>query len=145
MPRPWPCTPTWTIPWGGGGVAGRRTGPYIYLYINIVYDNPSTRMTIMVITTIFHSNNSPFCQLNTSEWPYAICHYPTEFILGPTLGPIRSALPCLRRMVLKPEAGVDAPDLDNQTDLYHIDYILYNTYIYIYHLCHLQVESAKFN
>ena len=27
MPRPWPCTPTWTIPWGG--VAGRRTGPYI--------------------------------------------------------------------------------------------------------------------
>ena len=28
MPRPWPYTPTWTIPWGGG-VAGRRTGPYI--------------------------------------------------------------------------------------------------------------------
>ena len=19
MPRPWPYTPTWTIPWGGGG------------------------------------------------------------------------------------------------------------------------------
>ena len=32
MPRPWPYTPTWTIPWGGGGVAGRRTGPYIHIY-----------------------------------------------------------------------------------------------------------------
>mmetsp|Transcript_72481 Transcript_72481/g.114985 ORF Transcript_72481/g.114985 Transcript_72481/m.114985 type:complete len:269 (-) Transcript_72481:38-844(-) len=36
-----------------------------------------------------------FPKLKTSDWPYAICHYPTEFILGPT------------RMILKPEAGVD--------------------------------------
>ena len=35
MPRPWPCTPTWTIPWGGGGVAGRRTGPYIYMMYTV--------------------------------------------------------------------------------------------------------------
>ena len=27
-----------------------------------------------------------FRQLKTSDWPYAICHYPTEFILGPTWG-----------------------------------------------------------
>ena len=37
MPRPWPCTPTWTIPWrGGGGVAGRRTGPYIYILYDVL-------------------------------------------------------------------------------------------------------------
>ncbi|CAE7816543.1 CCB3 [Symbiodinium sp. CCMP2456] len=36
-----------------------------------------------------------FPKLKTTDWPYAICHYPTEFVLGPT------------RMILKPEAGVD--------------------------------------
>ncbi|CAE7424509.1 CCB3 [Symbiodinium natans] len=36
-----------------------------------------------------------FPKLDTTEWPYAIVHYPTEFVLGPT------------RMILKPEAGVD--------------------------------------
>ncbi|CAJ1459656.1 unnamed protein product [Effrenium voratum] len=36
-----------------------------------------------------------FPKLNTTDMPYAIVHYPTEFILGPT------------RLVLKPEAGVD--------------------------------------
>ncbi|CAE7522009.1 CCB3 [Symbiodinium sp. CCMP2592] len=36
-----------------------------------------------------------FPKLKTTDWPYAIVHYPTEFVLGPT------------RMILKPEAGVD--------------------------------------
>mmetsp|Transcript_23493 Transcript_23493/g.44270 ORF Transcript_23493/g.44270 Transcript_23493/m.44270 type:complete len:277 (+) Transcript_23493:51-881(+) len=36
-----------------------------------------------------------FPKLDTKEWPWAIFHYPTEFVLGPT------------RMILKPEAGVD--------------------------------------
>ena len=58
------------------------------------------------------------CQLNTAEWPYAIFHYPTEFVLSPTFGSQWKGKEqgryewCLdllvRRMILKPEAGVDA-------------------------------------
>ena len=32
MPRPWPCTPTWTIPWGGGGSRPEDGTIYVYMY-----------------------------------------------------------------------------------------------------------------
>ena len=35
MPRPWPCTPTWTIPWGGGGSRPEDGTIYCISYILI--------------------------------------------------------------------------------------------------------------
>ena len=49
MPRPWPYTPTWTIPWGGG-VAGRRTGPYIYMHPIYAYRYDEKRIVIDMST-----------------------------------------------------------------------------------------------
>jgi len=55
------------------------------------------RPTLAVYQALFLARavGTQFPQVKMTDWPYAICYYPTEFMLAPT------------RAILKPEGGVD--------------------------------------